>query len=263
VVFESDRQIYLYDVVLNTSPRQLTFECCNSRPVVSPDGTRVAFSFQGRGTDEQDIFVKDLGDDSPPRSLLTLDGNQLVTQWPTDTLIVFERGDGGRRDLWMVDISDPERPEARPYLTSESDLRGVTLSPDGGLAAYRSNEMGSWEIYLRSFPTPGERTLVSRDGGAIVGWSQDGASLYHDPGAGRPVRVTRLRGGRVPVVLTTDTLAVRAPPIEPLAQSLHPDGDRFIFAVPDEGAAAEGEGEQRLILVQNFATELARLVGGN
>jgi serine/threonine-protein kinase len=271
VVFESEGQIYTHDVVLATSPRQITFEGTNSLPVFSPDGTRVAFSSRGIGTDGTDLFVKDLRDDSPPRSILRLDGNQLVTQWPADTLIVFERGEGAVRSLWMVDISDLERPEARPYLTSVADLQRVTLSPDGGLAAYRSTESGRYGLYLRSFPTPGERTVVSPEAItglpiAILGWSRDGTTLYHGLGPRLPLRATRIQRGRVPVVLSTDTLsAVLGPPIEPRSQALHPDGDRFIFAVAEETEGGQGgeAGRERLVVVLNFATELARLVGGN
>ena len=51
--------------------------------------------------------------------------------------------------------------------------------------------------------------------------------------------------------------------IEPRAQALHPDGDRFIFAVAEASAAAGADGAaepERVVLVQNFAAELARLL---
>ncbi len=211
--------------------------------------------------------MKDLTDDSAPRSILSLEGNQWMAQWPTDTLIVFESDQGAFANLWMVDLSDWARPEARPYLTSEADLRRVTVSPDGRLAAYRSSESGQFEIYVRSFPTPGERTVLSRRGGAILGWSPDGSTLY--PGLwGEGLRAIRLGRGPVPVVLSADTVsAVRGSRIEPRAQTLHPDGDRFIFAVSERvAAAAEADGgaePERVVLVQNFAEELARLLRGN
>jgi hypothetical protein len=100
VVFSSGGQIYTYDVVLNTTPRQITFEGLNVAPVYSPDGTRVAFSSTRDGTDGSDLFVKDLNDDSQPRSILTLDAGQVMRQWPTETLMVFEREVAGSGDLW-------------------------------------------------------------------------------------------------------------------------------------------------------------------
>ena len=112
--------------------------------------------------------MKNLGDDSPPRPITTLPGNQLVVQWPLDTLIVFESNEvqGGSRDLWMVDVSDPDSVRVDIYLSSEADLNGIAVSPDGTLAAYASDESGQDEIYIRSFPEPGGQTVVSDGGGA-------------------------------------------------------------------------------------------------
>ena len=60
----------------------------------------------------------------------------------------------------MVNLSDPDSVRAEPYLDSEANLHRISVSPDGALAAYVSNESGRDEVYVRSFPDPGERTLV-------------------------------------------------------------------------------------------------------
>ena len=75
--------------------------------------------------------MKNLEDDLPPRSIITLDANQRVIQWPSDSLIVFETGTGGAGDLWMVDLSDPDSPRAEAYLSAEADLCRIVMSPDG------------------------------------------------------------------------------------------------------------------------------------
>jgi Tol biopolymer transport system component len=270
VVFTTDGQIYTYDVVRATTPRQITFDGSNGNAVFSPDGTRVAFSSNREGTDGLDLFVKDLNDDAPPKSIATLDANQLVMQWPTDTLIVFERREGGVSDLWMVDISDPDNPEARAYLTSESDLQRISVSPDGTLAAYRSDESGEVALYVRSFPNPGERTIVSREArsGHVPAWSPDGNTLYYFTGPNQPVLAARLQRDPVPVVLATDTLFSAGAHNEPFPGSvLHPDGDRFIFAGTAAGDAVGEDGDterpERLILVRNWVEELRRRLGGN
>jgi Tol biopolymer transport system component len=38
---------------------------------------------------------------------------------------------------------------------------GARLSPDGHWLAYESDESGEFEIFVRSFPEPGERRQVS------------------------------------------------------------------------------------------------------
>ena len=83
----------------------------------------------------------------------------------------------------MVNLSDPDSARAEPYLTAEADLRRIAVSPDGSLAAYRSDESGQDEIYIRSFPDPGERTLVSQGGGTVPFWSPDGNTLYYATGS--------------------------------------------------------------------------------
>ena len=231
VVYSSEDQIYTYNVALGTTPRQLTFEGTNNRPVFSPDGTRVAFDSNREGTDGTDLFVKNLDDDLAPRSIITLEANVFVTQWPSDSLIVFERRQGGARDLWTVDLSDPDNPRAEDYLSSEADLRYMVVSPDGTLAAYRSNESGRDEIYVRSFPDPGGLTIVSEGGGGTPFWLPEGNTLYYarPPGLFTAARIER---DPVPVVVSRDLLFTVTLGIIPPFQGsgLHPDGDRFILA---------------------------------
>ena len=50
---------------------------------------------------------------------------------------------------------------------------------DGTLAAYTSNETGKPEVYIRSFPEPGERTRASQRGGAYPFWSANGNIVYY------------------------------------------------------------------------------------
>jgi Tol biopolymer transport system component len=265
VAFESRGQIYTYNTVLNTTPRQITFEGTNGVPVFSPDGRNLAFWRGGRLT-RLDVFVKELEDDSPARPLTSLDEAEVPVQWPNDTLIAFlkRNSEGLPWDLWTLDLSDPDAPEARPYLTSEADLAPIVISPDGTLAAYNSNETGTYEVYVRSFPNPGERTVVSRGGGRGAWWSPDGGTLYYRArvsGPGVTMVAARLSRGLVPAVLSTDTLFTLFTDRGAQGGSLHPDGDRIIVAEPlDRGETAEA-GPPRLILVRNFFTELLDRMG--
>ena len=271
VVYESippgdivNAHIYTYDVEAGARPRQLTFEGNNLRPVYSPDGTRVVFSSQREGTDGTDLFVKRLDDDAPAELLVRLPGSQFSTRWPSDTLIVFEWGPPPA-DLWMLDLSDPDNPKTAAYLEDEDwDLRGIVVSPDGTLAAYSSNETGIREVYVRSFPDPGERTPVSEGGGDFPRWSPDGNTVLYWTlrGGEHTFLAARLQREPTPMVLSTDSLFAR--PYSGLPSDLHPDGDKFIFAqfvdvsaTPD-GASAEAE---RFILVTNWFEELRQRMG--
>ena len=174
-----DVNIYTHDILLGATPRQLTFEGTNAFPVFSPNGSSVAFASERDGTDGFDLFVKTLDDDAPARSLIALPGAQIPSHWARDNLIVFESIGAGPADIWALDLSDPDSPSAEEYLLSEARLRRARISPDGTLAAYQSNESGIDQVYIRSFPEPRERTLVSQDEGFFPFWATDGNTLYY------------------------------------------------------------------------------------
>ena len=263
-------------MALGTTPRQLTFEGINRGPVFSPGGSLVAFSSLREGIDESDLFVKTLDDDTPARSVIALERNQALTQWPSDTLMVFESGGGPtNRDLWMLNLSDPDNPRAQAYLLSEAGLSSIKVSRDGTLAAYVSNESGTNEVYIRSFPDPGERTPVSQGGGVNPYWSPDGNTVYYwrnDAGA-LTFMAARVQRQPTPVVLSRDSLFTRLSSVGrlPLAfgvqqsvSDLHPDGDRLVvlqdvsFATDPEGGAAE---LQRFLVVTDWFEELRQRMG--
>ena len=263
---DQEPDIYTYNVETGTTPRQLTFEGFNLRPVFSSDGTRVAFASQREWTDGFDLFVKTLGDDAPARSLTSLAGDEFPTQWPSDTLIVFEQGPNPS-DLWMLDLSDPDGPRAAVYLPLEADLDAIVVSRDGTLAAYVSDESGSDEVYIRSFPEPGGRTLVSQGGGGFPMWSPDGNTVYYwtqsgPGGAPDTFMAARIRRDPTPVVLSRDSLFT-GEYYRP-GSDLHPDGDRLV--VPQNGQAAtdlEGvaSGSERFLVVTNWFEELRERLG--
>jgi hypothetical protein len=268
IVYNSSGQIYTYDVVLGTTPRQITFEgTTNQMGVYSPDGARLAFASARDGTAGQDIFVKALDDDSPARAVVTGGGNQLPTQWVDDTLLLFEQYATATPDLWIGNPSATEPTEGEPYLSSEAALYDLIVSPDGEWAAYRSNETGAAEIYLRRFPSPGVQTRVSVSGGSVPYWSPDGNTLYYSriDGPGRNTFfAARLRRGPVPIVDRVDSLFSIAAAQPFSGSGFHPDGDRWILASTVASSAADSVGRapsepSRLILVQNFFEELRRL----
>ena len=162
----------------------------------------------------------------------------------------------------MVDLSDPDNPRAEAYLSSEADLWWNGVSPDGTLAAYDSNESGQTEVYIRSFPEPGERTVVSEGRSRDSRWSPDGNTLYYvrvGDGQEATFMAASIQRDPTPVVLSRDSLFTVS---GVSAADLHPDGDRWIIAQlagspdTDEGAAEP----QRLILVQNWHQELLERV---
>jgi len=266
VAFVSQDQIYTYDVRLNSPPRQITFEAVNQYPAFSSDGTRIVFRSRADGNAPWSLFVRDLTSSAPARLILSAEGGPAATQWPSDALMVGDVGVSGGRDLWTLDLSAGDEPTLEPYLTGGGGVvfQRPIVSPDGTLVAYLSNESGEQETYIRSFPEPGERTIVSSGGGVPLAWAPDGHTLYYVRSANTPVLAAHLQVDPVPVVVGTDTLFDIGNSNAPMpGGALNPRGDRFILAeLVGSGDDVATGASARLILVEHFFTELCERVGG-
>ena len=53
------------------------------------------------------------------------------------------------------------------------------FSPDNRSIAYTSNEGGQTDVYVQSFPGPGAKSQVSRNGGSHPVWRADGRELFY------------------------------------------------------------------------------------
>ncbi len=206
--------------------------------------------------------MKTVNDDLPPQRIVTLPGDQIPSQWPSDDLVVFESG--GPSDLWMVDLSS-DSAVARLYLESEADLYYLMVSPDGDLAAYASDESGQPEVYFRSFPDARQPDIVSQGGGVFPLWSPDGNTIYYwtlGPGSAiKSLIATRIERGPPFVVISRDTVLTGA--YRGSDSHLHPDGDRLVISqsISASGANATADAAQRLLIVTNFFEELRQRMG--
>ena len=65
------------------------------------------------------------------------------------------------------------------FLKAPATLRNAQFSPDGKWVAYDSNESGTWEVYVTSFPEPHGKWQVSNAGGEQSRWRRDGKELFY------------------------------------------------------------------------------------
>jgi serine/threonine-protein kinase len=149
-------------------------------------------------------------------------------------------------DIWTLplDTSDPDHPKAgKPelFLGTPAQEVGPEFSPDGRWIAYRSNETGTYEVYVRPFPArPGNGWQIS-DGGGIYGlWSNNNRELFYETADNRIMVVEysldgdsfipgkrRLWSDRRLLYAGTRNLA------------LHPDGKHFAVFEPPKTPESE------------------------
>ena len=169
-------------------------------------------------------------------------------------------------DVWMLPIEGSETGGWKagtptPFLNSRSAEMEATFSPDGRFVAYHSDESGQDEIYVRPFPGPGGRELVSIGGGAYPLWApHDPELLYVANGKIMAARYTISSDGifraEKPRAWTDAPFNPRSGPVS-RGFDLHPDGTRFAFASAGEDDAAARR--DHVVLFLNFFDELRRL----
>jgi Tol biopolymer transport system component len=141
------------------------------------------------------------------------------------------------------------------------------FSPDGRWLAYVSNESGRNEVYVQPYPGPGERHLISTNGGEQPAWSPNGRELFYVQGGG----FNSGSSGRTLMSVKVATApAFQAGTPEPMFENtdlrsnwgrnydVAPDGQRFLLLLSRE--APSNLAPAQMIFVQHWLEELKRLV---
>jgi Tol biopolymer transport system component len=149
----------------------------DSFPVWSPDGTRVIFSSSRNGA-AGDLYLKPAAAGGKEELVLASPERKIPTHWsPDGRYLAFHTiTPSSGSDLWILSLADHQ---ATPLLQSAADESEGEFSPDGAWIAYRSQESGRAEIYVRPFPGPGTPTQISAQGGRMPAWRADGRELYY------------------------------------------------------------------------------------
>jgi Tol biopolymer transport system component len=223
--------------------------------VWSPDGSRIAYQYNrsgiydvyqvlasGAGRPEplvqSDVVFKAPSSFSPDGRYLVFGQNVEKTGW----------------DLWLLPLRGDGKPV--PYLCTPFIESVGTVSPDGRWLAYDSDETGTPEIYVGSFPNPGEKVRISIAGGEGAQWSSDGRELliwtagffYSMIG---PIYVVDVQTAPTFKAGTPRLLFTPRPGIMGIAATS--DLKRFLAAVP-----VEGEAPPSITVVTNWQAALKR-----
>jgi hypothetical protein len=256
--------IYVYELGRETIMR-LTFGGHSQGAVWTPDGKHVAF--RSIGSDSGIGWIRSDGSGEPLQILAAPDNTNPWSFSPEGQRLAYHQTNSGTGlDLLTLplDTSDPDHPKAgkpEPFLATPSDELVPMFSPDGRWIAYRSNESGTNEIYVRSFPAGrGGKWQISTGGGVYEMWSNNGRELFYETEDHRIMVVD--------YTVSADSFLPGKPRLWSEKQifyaggsnlALAPDGKRFaVFPMPE--AAVPGKGTVHVSFLLNFVDELRRKV---
>jgi len=148
--------------------------------VWSPDGKNIAFTSDRAG--HWDLYIKPTDGSAEERVLLKSDNIKAPTGWSKDSrfLLFMDASPTTSADIWALPMQGEQKP--LPVLQTQFIEGWGTLSPDGRWVAYRSDESGALEIYVRPFSpggSAGAKWLVSKGGGIYPRWRADGKRLFY------------------------------------------------------------------------------------
>jgi Tol biopolymer transport system component/predicted Ser/Thr protein kinase len=181
------------------------------------------------------------------------------------SLAYFESSADTGFDIWVLplDITDPDHPTVgtpQPFLKTSADELFPQFSPDGRWIAYRSDESGSNQIWVRRFPGGGSRFQISDGGGVYAFWSKNRHELFYEAPDHR-IMVVDYREEGDAFIATKPRLWSERQIFYPGVQNLDiaPDGKRFaVLTLPD--AASAGRSSFHVTMLFNYFDELKRMI---
>jgi serine/threonine-protein kinase len=266
LAFTGDGQdVYVHDLERDTTTR-LTFTGHGSWPVWTPDGRHIVFEFDAN--DYSLYWIRSDGAGDPQR---ILENPNFTRPWSISPdgrwLASIEIDPATGFDLWTLplDITDPDHPrpgKPEPFLRTPADEVVPRFSPDGRWIAYRSNESGRNEIYVRPFPAgSGGKWQVSSVGGLYAFWANNGRELFYETADNRIMVVNYTVNGPSfvrgkPRLWSDKQLFFTGTSNLDLA----PDGKRFVVLSLPETPAGGEKGTVHVTILENFFDEVRRRI---
>ena len=232
-------------------------------PVWTWDAQRIAFASTRADGLTDNLYWQRADRPDEPQRLTHSRNPQLPGSWhPSGAFLVFEeRLPATQEDLMILRVKGDENSGWMPgqptvFLSTAASEREPTFSPDGRWVAYSSNESGRYEVYVRPFPGPGEKRLISTGGGTSPTWSLAKPELFYGTNTGEIMTLS--------YEVIDASFRAAAPRLwsphhfmrrgRNRMFALHPDGERFAVA-PASPTPADATHRQ-VTFVFNFSSGL-------
>jgi Tol biopolymer transport system component len=147
--------------------------------VWSPDSRRLAFVSSGGGVGNR-VYVANADGSGQPERVTDMPGNQTAATWSmsSNAIAFLHRGPEGPSGIWVLPMAGTARTPAK-FIEPGVNLTDPELSPDGAWMAYVSYESGAPEVYVQSYPGPGEKIRISTAVGYEPIWTRNGREILY------------------------------------------------------------------------------------
>ena len=265
--------LWNYDLGRGTLSR-ITFSGSVQSPLWSPTGDRLVFD-----TPQGIQAINSTGIGSP-EVLLAVPNSFFISRRATAFtpdgagLLYSEMRYGGGLVI-LTDINQlslaPEQ-TTQEVMASEFLTEGGVISPNGRWLAYVTFETGQNEVYLRPWPdVDSNRWPISSGGGSDPQWAADTGELFYRNNTEDGIETWAVsvategdfEAGIPELLFTSDHLEKVGASVSSVggAYSVAANGQRFLMLKPVADEDAEPVAvDTNLVLVDNFAAELRRLV---
>jgi serine/threonine protein kinase len=225
------REVWVYDLVRETTSR-LTFDGGpHTRMVWSPDGREIAFAAGNRAYSV--IHRMDANSVPSATPQVRLDRSSVLWQWtPDGRYLTFTTTGGKPYEVWAAPLSG-EKPF--PIIRGPFNNHQGCISPNGKWISYVGEETGRMEVYVQDFPPRGRKWRVSTAGGEIAKWRADSRELFYREGSKVMSVDVNASGDKLEFGIPK-TLFDAPPPLDPY-YDVTPDGQKFLLIVPNQDAS--------------------------
>jgi Tol biopolymer transport system component len=197
--------------------------------VWSSDGSRVIFAAatvnESGLTDA--IYEKASSGAGDEKVLFTKAAENMVpTSWSPDGRFLLYHTTAPNDDLWVLPLEGEHKPV--PLLATKSNERCGSFSPDGHWIAYKSDESGRWEIYVRPFVASTPSGVPSLGPGKWQISKDRAAHLATDVAAGFP----RWRADGKEIFFGGPNGSVMAVEVSTIGDVFQPGVPKQLFTLP-------------------------------
>jgi serine/threonine-protein kinase len=264
--WDGNQNLWVYEWERDTMSPLTLDPAHDAAPVWSPGGEHIAFESERDGGTRNLYWMRADGAGQVQRLTDSRNEQGPCSFSPDGRRLAFhEDSPETGWDIWTLpiegDADSPRTGEAELFLGTRSNERRPAFSPDARWIAYESDESGAAEVYVRPFPGPGGKWLISSGGGMFPVWSPSGRELFYWNPDGRIFAVN--------CVARDDLFAADKPRVWSETKigafsisrtfDIAPDGKQFAVRMAAEDTGGR-EAPTHVTFLLNFFDELKRRV---